>query len=69
MPNDECPTPNIGVWATQVQIAVVFCVERSVVTKHIRNIFKDKELDKKAVCAKFARTAEECIIHHALYIR
>jgi len=45
------------VWATQAQMAEVFGAERSVVTKHIRNIFKDKELDQKAVCANFAHTA------------
>lgn len=31
------------VWATQAQIAEVFSVERSVVTKHINNLFKNKE--------------------------
>lgn len=45
------------VWATQAQIAEVFEIERSVVTKHIKNIFKDKELDEKTVCANFAHTA------------
>ena len=33
-------------WATQAQIAQVFEVERSVITKHIRNILKDKELSE-----------------------
>ncbi len=46
------------IWASQKQIAEVFGVGRSVVTKHIRNIFKDKELDKKVVCAKFAHTTK-----------
>ncbi len=45
------------VWATQAEISKVFDVERSVVTKHIRNILKDGELDKNSVCAKFAHTA------------
>lgn len=35
-------------WATQAQIAEVFGVERSVVTKHIRNILKDGEIDEKS---------------------
>ncbi len=35
-------------WATQAQIAEVFGVERSVITKHIRNILKDKEIDEKS---------------------
>ncbi|MCW1930166.1 MAG: virulence RhuM family protein [Candidatus Kerfeldbacteria bacterium] len=46
-------------WATQAQIALMFNVERSVVTKHINNIFKDKELDAHSVCAIFAHTAED----------
>ncbi len=47
------------VWATQAQISEVFGVERSVITKHLRNILKDKELDTKSVCAKFAHTASD----------
>ncbi len=35
-------------WATQAQIAEVFGIERSVVTKHIRNILNDKEIDEKS---------------------
>ncbi len=50
---------NETVWATQAQIAEVFQVERSVVTKHIRNILKDKELNADSVCAKFAHTADD----------
>jgi len=46
-------------WATQQQIADVFGIERSVVTKHIRNILKDRELDKDSVCANFAHTADD----------
>jgi prophage antirepressor-like protein len=36
------------IWATQTQIADVFGVERSVVTKHIRNILKTREIDEKS---------------------
>ena len=46
-------------WATQAQIAELFDVDRTVITKHIRNIFKDAELSEKQVCAKFAHTAED----------
>jgi prophage maintenance system killer protein len=46
-------------WASQAQIAELFNSERSVVTKHIRNIFKDKELDVNSVCAKIAHTAAD----------
>lgn len=34
------------VWLTQQQMAELFDKERSVITKHIRNVFKEKELDK-----------------------
>lgn len=47
------------IWATQAQIADIFVVERSVVTKHIRNILAVKELDARSVCAKFAQTAAD----------
>lgn len=36
------------IWATQAQIAEVFGVDRSVVTKHIRNILKDGEINEKS---------------------
>ena len=47
------------VWATQAQIAEIFNTERSVITKHIRNILADKELDADAVCAKFAHSGTD----------
>lgn len=42
------------VWATQAQIAEVFGMERSVITKHLQSIFIEGELSQKAVCAKNA---------------
>ena len=36
------------VWLTQKQISELFDKERSVVTKHINNIFKEQELDEKS---------------------
>lgn len=45
------------VWLTQKQITELFDRERTVITKHIGNIFKEKELEEKSVCAKFAHTA------------
>lgn len=47
------------VWLTQSQICELFCRERSVITKHIGNVFKEGELDRDSVCANFARTAED----------
>jgi hypothetical protein len=36
------------VWLTHVQMANLFQRERSVITRHIRNIFREKELDEKS---------------------
>ena len=46
------------VWLTQIQISELFDKERSVITKHIKKIFQEEELDN-AVCAKFARTGSD----------
>lgn len=47
------------VWLTQKQMSQLFQTERSVITKHINNILKTKELQRNSVCAKFAHTAED----------
>ena len=47
------------VWLTQQQMAEVFGRERSVITKHLRNVFKEGELDPGSVRAKFAHTAAD----------
>ncbi|MGH8508630.1 MAG: virulence RhuM family protein [Gammaproteobacteria bacterium] len=47
------------VWLRQEQMAELFGRERSVVTKHIRNVFKEGELEPEAVRAKFAHTAAD----------
>ena len=47
------------VWLAQKQMSELFVTERSVITKHLRNIFPSKELDEKSVSAKFAHTAED----------
>ena len=48
-----------NIWLTQKKIAELFNVDRTVITKHLKNIFITKELEKKSVCAKFAHTAED----------
>jgi len=45
-------------WASINDIAKVFNIDRSVVSRHIKNIFKDNELDEKVVCADFAQTTK-----------
>ncbi len=44
------------VWLTQEQMAKLFNRDRTVIARHINNVFKDDELDKNEVCAKFAHT-------------
>lgn len=47
------------VWLSQDQMARIFERERSVITKHLRNVFRDGELVEEAVCANFAHTAAD----------
>ena len=48
-----------SVWLNQEQISQLFGRERSVITKHLRNVFAERELDADSVCAKFAHTAAD----------
>jgi len=47
------------VWLTQKRLSELFGVDRSVITKHLKNIFNGGELDKESVSANFAHTAED----------
>ena len=47
------------VWLAQEQMGQLFGRERSVITKHIRNVFSEGELDRDSVCAKYAHTAAD----------
>ena len=55
------------VWLTQKQIADLFSKDRTVITKHITNIFKEGELVKESVCAKNAHTACDGKIYETDY--
>lgn len=46
------------VWLSLEQIARLFERDRTVITRHINNIFKSQELNKNEICAKFAHTSE-----------
>jgi hypothetical protein len=43
----------------QKTMAELFGVDRSVITKHLRNVFKERELIEESVCAVFAQTAAD----------
>lgn len=47
------------VWLSQEQMTLLFGRERSVITKHLRNVFAEGELQQNSVCAKFAHTAAD----------
>ncbi len=47
------------IWTTQDQLAKLFGVDRTVIGRHIRNIFRDGELEEDSVCAKIAHTATD----------
>lgn len=47
------------VWLRQEQMAELFGRDRTVVGRHIRNVFAEGELVRNAVSAKFAHTAED----------
>lgn len=57
--NIEVMYAHENVWLTQKKISELFDVDRSVVTKHLRNIFQQRELEETSVCAYFAHTAED----------
>lgn len=46
-------------WLTQKALAELFTVDRSVITKHLQNIFEEGELDKDSVSAIIAHTASD----------
>ena len=49
---------NETVWLTQAQMSILFGRDRTVISKHIRNIFAESELHENEVCANFAHTTQ-----------
>ncbi len=54
-------------WATLDQIAEVFGRDKSVISRHLKNIFKEGELDRNSVVAKNATTAADGKIYQVEY--
>lgn len=52
------------VWINIDQMAELFQRDRTVISKHIKNIFQDGELDENVVCAKFAHTTKHGAIEN-----
>lgn len=55
----EATFENDTVWLSIDQMAELFQRDRSVIGKHVRNIFKEGELNNESVWAKFAYTAAD----------
>lgn len=49
---------NENIWVSQKGMAELFGIDRSGITRHLKNIFLEGELDEKVVCANFAHTTE-----------
>lgn len=47
------------VWLSLEQMAELFQRDRTVIGRHIKNIFSEGELQRDSVCAKFAHTADD----------
>ena len=47
------------VWLSQLQIAILFGVDRTVIVKHIGNIYKSGELEEARTCAEIAQVRHE----------
>ena len=47
------------VWLSLNHMVVLFDRDKSVISRHIKNIFGESELDKRSVVAKYATTASD----------
>ena len=54
--NMEVRLEDETVWLTQAQMAELFEKDRTVITRHINNVFDEGELNREEVCANFAHT-------------
>ena len=50
---------NDTIWLTQKAMAEVFKTDRSVLSKHIKNVIQEGELDESSTCANFAQVRQE----------
>ncbi len=48
---------NDNIWTTQSQIAKLFCIDQSVVSRHIQNLFKESEIEEKGNMQKMHNTS------------
>ena len=60
---------NETIWLTQKAMGEVFEVDRTNITKHLKNIFENKELDENVVCEEFSQTTPHGAIQGKLQTR
>ena len=49
---------NDTVWLTQSQMGLLFDKDRRTIGDHIKNVFKEGELEEKVVCRNFRHTTQ-----------
>ena len=59
--NIEVVLQNENVWLNIESLAKLFKIDRTGITRHINNIYKDEELEEDATCAKIAHVQKEGI--------
>ena len=52
------------IWLSRKQMADLFSVDRSVVSRHLKNIYENRELSEKSTCAKNAHV-DIPLMHYA----
>lgn len=55
----DVSTDGSTVWLTQSQMAELFERDRTVIARHVSNIYRKGEVDKDSTCAKFAQVQNE----------
>ena len=55
----EVTLENETVWLSQNQMAELFQRDKSTISRHIKNIFEEGELQRNSVVANFATTAAD----------
>ena len=63
----EVKTDGETVWLKQEQMCQLLGRDQSVIARHIKNIFKEGELEKSSVYAKFAYTASDGKVYQVSY--
>jgi len=56
-----------NIWLTQKKMAELFDVDRSVISKHLNNIYHEEEMKERSVGANFAHTAEDGKIYQTQF--